>query len=465
MKQSTRVVLLATFATAGAWAQEFSGFSTTMLQYGKQDVPGFASQVAAPGTEFLGLDATRLGSDALSLHVFGWGAADLGDQTLPYGKSAGDVSYAYLDYRFSRANAELKAGRFAVNQGAAIEQVDGVSARTDLRGGFNLSAFVGAPVHYKSQDTPVPTAYAYKNQTDLIFGSRLGLRMGTVGEVGVSYLQDGTTTVKSIADAPPVDYTRKQVGYDLRVVPFSRLVVSGHTLMSVNAFYQAPGSTDSSPSRIADEDYTATYRISPLATLSANYTERNFEAYFAGTNLPNLFQDDTRDKLKARAASLTLGPADALQVTLDVRQTHRETYGVATRWGGDLRWAVPDSKYKAGGGIHKVDAADKLFYTSARPTLYGLSREEYRAWVMYAGGRCSASLDAIHYHFSDSSNPNLYGKSAISQVVGSVGLHPAANLDLSADLTYGADAYYKNQLSILLRSTYRFSVASKGGSK
>ncbi|MGA2079720.1 MAG: hypothetical protein ABSH53_03775 [Holophaga sp.] len=468
MKQRNRVVLLVTLASTGAWAQEFSGFSTTMLQYGKQDVPGF-NQTIAPGTEFLGIDGTHLGSDALSLHLYGWGAMDLGDQSLPFGKSAGDLSYAYLDYRFGQANAELKAGRFAVNQGAGVEQVDGVSARTDLRGGFNLSAFFGTPVHYKTQELRPGTNYDYKYQTDVIFGSRLGYRLGTVGEVGVSYLQDGTTKVEDIATPPPVDFTRKQVGTDLRLAPVARLEITGHTLFDVASHYQAPGTPGQSPSRVAEEDYAASYKFSPVATLTVNYVERNLEAYFAGTNLPDLFHLDTPDKIKAKGGTLALGPADAVQVILDYRQTDRETYGTTTRYGADVRWAVPESKYQAGGGFHKVSSPDLLMPTaipySFAPALFGMSREEYRAWVMYQGKSFHASLDGIFYQFDDSSNPNLYSKSTITQVVGSVGMNPTANLSVSGDLTYALDAYYKNQVSVLLRTTYRFSIASKGGSK
>jgi len=41
MKQSARVVLLATFVSAGAWSQEISTFSTTFVQVNKQAIPGF----------------------------------------------------------------------------------------------------------------------------------------------------------------------------------------------------------------------------------------------------------------------------------------------------------------------------------------------------------------------------------------------------------------------------------------
>jgi hypothetical protein len=111
MKQRTGAVLLATLASTGAWAQAVNGFSTTIARVSRQDTPGFPAGTLAPVTEFVGLDATGLGSDQLSLHLAGWGFTDLADASSPNGKNGGDLSYGYLQYRFGRANAELKAGR------------------------------------------------------------------------------------------------------------------------------------------------------------------------------------------------------------------------------------------------------------------------------------------------------------------------------------------------------------------
>jgi len=465
MRQRTSVVLLATFVSAGAWAQDVSGFSTTIAHFSQQNTPGFPSVDLAPFTEFLGVDATRLGSDALSLHLYGWGVNDLGGPSTILGKSGGDLSYAYLDYRFSQANAEFKAGRFSVNQGAGVEQVDGISGRTDLRGGFNVSAFVGAPVHYKTQEPPSPSTYTYHYQTDMIIGGRLGLRLGPVGEVGVSYLQDGSSPPWDLATPPPVDYTRKQAGTDLRLAPTAKLELTGHTLFNVANQYQAPGGPVPDGHRVAEQDYTLRYTLLPTITVTGNYTERNLEAYFAGTNMPNLFRTDVSDRHQAVGGSVILGSATATEVVLDFRHMSRETYGNSDRYGADLRMAAAESKVKYGFGLHKVSAADLFMPGGSVRAFYGMSREEGRAWVMVEAGKYTASLDGISYHFDDGTNPNLNGKSSLCQVVGSVGVKPTENLSLSGDLSYGANAYYQNETSVLLRTTYRFSAASKGGSK
>jgi hypothetical protein len=155
MKRQSYVALLATLMSATAWGQDVSFYGTTMAQMWKSETPGFDKASYAPATQFLGIDATKLGSDNLSLHLFGWGQFDMADPSFYDGtsNSRGYLSYGYLQYQFAQANAEMKAGRIMVNQSTGFEQVDGVSVRTDLRNGFSVSAFGGVPVHYKTVDS------------------------------------------------------------------------------------------------------------------------------------------------------------------------------------------------------------------------------------------------------------------------------------------------------------------------
>ena len=175
MKQRTNIALFTALVATTGWSQEISVQGITIAQMWKQETPGFDKATYTPATQYLGIDATKLGIDKLSLHLFGWGRSDLGDSSVLDGtKSGGYLTYGYLQYQFDKANAELKAGRFAVNQGTGFEQVDGISARTDLRGGFTVSGFYGLPVLYR---TVTPTAQKdYAFQRDVIFGSRLGWR-------------------------------------------------------------------------------------------------------------------------------------------------------------------------------------------------------------------------------------------------------------------------------------------------
>jgi hypothetical protein len=459
MKRCIHVALLATLVSAAGWAQEVNVYSTTMAQVWKQET-STDKYTYAPATQFLGIDATKLGSDALSLHLYGWGMTDLADQSTPNGKSGGYLTYGYLQYQFPTANAEIKAGRFMVTQGGGIEQVDGVSARADLRGGFTVSAFGGRPVRFTSALDPAAKS-DYEFQHDVIFGTRLSYRIPKAGEIGVSYLQDGTTAAKDLPIASPVDYSRRQLGVDMAFSSGAAWNFSGRTLFDVAKHPDLPGSTNS-PSKIAEHDYNLTVKVAGSVSLTGNFTERNFFAYFAGSNLQSLFRQDEKDKFRSVGGSVIWGSPASVEVVADFRRTHRESYGDANRFGADVRWNLSSLKILSGFGYHRVSADDAPLFGTTTP-VYGLSHGEARAWVMYQKGLLSASLDGIFYNFSDKANPNLGGQGSIYQIVGSLGYQATTNLKVSGDISYGDDSLFKKQVMGLLRVEYRFT--SKGGRK
>lgn len=461
MKPRMNVALLTALVAATGWSQDISVYSTTIAQIWKQDTPGFDKSTMAPATQFLGIDASKLGDDALSLHIFGWGQADLKDASALGGKSRGDFSIGYAQYQFAQANAEIKAGRFTINQGAGIEHVDGVSARADLRGGFALSAFGGRPVRFKTVDEISQVDYKY--QLDLIFGTRLSYRIPKYGELGLSFLQDGTKAAQDLNQPSVADFTRKQVGLDLKLTPIARVDFSGRTLFDIAKHPDVPVGEES-PSRIAEHDYSLAVKVADTVSVSGAFTERNFRAYFAGTNLPSLFRQDEKGKFSAYTGSVTWGALENLKVVADYRHTNRETYGTANRFGAELRLSLSDWKIQGGFGYHRVNAADVLSPGAVNAS-YGMSHGELRGWAMYDGGFFFASVDGIYHKFSDKQNPLLFVKAYAAEAVASVGIHPAEDLKVSADLGLGTNPLYRKEVSGLLRVEYRFGLAGKGGRK
>jgi hypothetical protein len=465
MTRHIPVALLATLLSATAWGQEVSLYGTTMAQMWKQEIPGFDKATYTPATQYLGIDATKLGSDNLSLHLFGWGVKDLGDSPSLYngstsgGYSAGYLSFGYLQYRFDQANAEIKAGRFTVNQSTGFEQVDGVSARTDLRGGFSISAFGGKPVLYNTVD-PTVAQTNYDFQHDFIFGSRLAWRLPQITEIGISYLQDGSKPAQDLTHPEPVDYTRKQVGLDLLVTPTSTLDLRGRTVFDVAKQPEA-GTGTPDHNNIAEHDYTLTWKLGSQVAVSGNYAERNFNAYFAGTNLPSLFRQDDNDMFRGWGGKVTWTTNAALQVVADYRHTHRESVGDANRAGGELRWSFNDKAVLFGLGGHWVNAADTKFVDPTAPGR-SLSNKEARAWVLATKGRFTASLDGILQRF-DSGNPYLAGVRNLYEVVGSLGYQASSNVKVSGDVSYGSTLVAVHETRGLLKAEYRFGFAKKGG--
>lgn len=458
MKRRTYVALLATLMSATAWGQEVSLYGTTMAQMWKSETPGFDKSTFTPATQYLGIDATKLGRDNLSLHLFGWGRTDLSDSTNFDGtKSGGYLNYGYLRYRFDQANAEIKAGRFTVHQSTGFEQVDGVSARTDLRGGFTVSAFAGKPVLFKTVD---PTAQKdYEFQRDFIVGTRIGLRLPKFGEIGISYLQDGTKAAKDLTIPSPVDYTRKQLGADILFAPVAMFDLRGRTVFDMASHVDAAPGVDRS--RIAEHDYTATFKLGGQVTLSGNFAERNFFAYYAGTNLPSLFRQDEKGKFQGRGVSITWNTPWAIQAVADYRHMSRETYGDVNRVGGELRWASSEKKILLGAGGHYTNAAKTLLVDATAPAR-SLSNAEARAWGMVTQGKFTASLDAIVQRFK-ANNPYMAGLKTAHEVVASLGYQATSSLKVFGDLSNGSTPAAKNETRGLLRAEYRFGFAKKGG--
>ena len=464
MKRHTYVALLATLISATAWGQEVSLYGTTMAEIWKQKIPGSSEGTFTPATQYLGIDATKLGSDSLSLHLFGWGVKDLGSSPTIYNGSAtgassgGYLNYGYLQYRFDQANAEIKAGRFTINQSTGFEQVDGVSARTDLRGGFSISAFGGKPVLYHTQNPASQSDYNF--QQDFIFGTRLAWRLPQVTEIGLSYLEDGTKPAQKLPQPSLEDYTRRQVGIDLLITPTSFFDLRGRTVFDVA---QHPGVAPGAPehNNIAEHDYSATWRLGTQISVTGNFAERNYFAYFAGTNMPSLFRQDDHDMFRGWGGKVTWLTDANLQVVGDYRHTHRESFGDSNRAGGELRWTFNEKTVLFGVGGHVVNAVDTKFVDPSTPYL-SLSYKEARIWTLVTKGRLSASLDGILQRY-DSGNPYLDGMKNVFEVVGSLGFQATPNVKVSGDITYGTNPVAKHEAQGLLKAEYRFGSAKKGG--
>ncbi len=460
MKFRSSAVLLATLASAAAWGQEVNVYGATLAQLLKQEVPGFGKNTYLPATQFLGVDATNLGSEAISVHMFGWGRQYFYDQSQHEDLAGGELTFGYIKYRAPKGNLEIQAGRFTVNQGVAIEQVDGASAKADLIGGFTVSAFGGRPVRYKTID--LASQKEYDLQRDVLFGGRVGKRFAKYGEIGISFVQDGTTAAKYMPTSNDVDYTRRQVAGDIRFTPTAAIDFNGRTVYDVAHHIAPPAGSNGSDNRIAEHDYNLGVKFTPMFGMTGTYTQRNFRAYYAGTNLPNLFNQYEPGRFRAEGLAFTIGSASSIEGIVDIKKTDRESYGQATRFGGDLRWRPKGTPLQTGFGYHRV-SADNVPISGVLITSYGLSYNEIRAWVTYEKGKFTASADAIHHNFSDAKNPNLNGKTSVYDLVGSVGYQAWTNLKVSGDLSIGVTPLLQKETRAMFRAEYRFGMASKGG--
>ncbi len=122
-------VLTAAFllcASTAASAMDISVDTTTILRFEQRDVIGLAKRNLEPATQIIGLEINKLADGNLSLHLHGWGRADLGDKSFNDSATAGNLTYGFLQYRLKYANADLRAGRFAVREGVVNEYISHV---------------------------------------------------------------------------------------------------------------------------------------------------------------------------------------------------------------------------------------------------------------------------------------------------------------------------------------------------
>ncbi len=190
------VALLITFFAVPATpcpAAEVLFKSDSILRYFERDLAdGSDDNKAAPGYEYLQIDAGNLSEKGLSFHIYGWGRYDFAGDDVFEDDTAGELLYGYLQYTHDFNNLALRAGRFYAFEGVANEAVDGVSLRSDITPWFTLSAYGGQPVALDSSNG---------RSGDSIAGGRLSHHLGSLYDIGVSYknVRNDSTTAEEFA--------------------------------------------------------------------------------------------------------------------------------------------------------------------------------------------------------------------------------------------------------------------------
>lgn len=426
------MLLGALLLPAPAGAAELGANSTTLFRFEQRAVPGFAGETAVPATEFIGADLEKLGDGNLSMHLYGWGRADLAERSSGKEPSEADLAHAFMKYRFPRANGELRAGRVFVREGAAVERIDGVSARADLRGGLALALFGGAPVRLDRDDG---------NKGEYIAGGRGSCRLGGVLELGLSGLHEGGITPDPAGGARS---ERQLVGGDIWLLPDPLVELNGHS------FYNA--ATDG----LAEHSYLATVRPGDSLSLSGSYNEVRFRNLFNATTIRSLFNPDDSGGQRSFGAAITWRVPGPLELTADYRRQNRFSSadsagaGNSHRYGGELRASLLYKQLRSGLSYHRSDGAGGLN-----------SYHQARWYGMYDAERHVASLDAIAQFFD---TPVFKRKEAI-EVIASLGYRIRAELALSGELVYARNPRLDDEVRGVLRLNYSYSYTGKGVTK
>ena len=416
-------------------AADVSVDSSTMLGIGKRDVSGASKETLIPATQFLGLTADKLADGNLSLHLYGWGRADLADNSYNNDKNTGSLTYGYLQYRFKQANANLRAGRFFVREGIVSEQIDGVSARTDLPMGFGLSAFGGATVH-----TTRISGESSDGKGDFIYGGRANYRYKGLLEIGISAVDE--TAAPTLVTHTAGNYSR--IGGDIWFTPLKQIDIIGHS------------SYNPETKEIAENSYLLNIRPTRHLVITGEFNQHREKSYlyawtmFSGAGLnPN-------DKSSSTGLSASYEVSKNLEIASDYKHYTRE-FGSADRYGGDVRVKYKDNTVRGGIGYHYLDAGQGF----AIGTTPSASYHELRCYIMHDTRSYFAAIDILGDLFKEKIN----NENSVLEATASLGYHITPALALSGDLSYGRNPQFTEEVKALVRLTYNMTYPGTGGKK
>lgn len=407
------VLILFLSASSVASALDVSGQSRTYLQ-SRETVD---STSLLPLYEYLDFEAGSFAGKNITFHFGGWYRYDLQDESFGETKNTGDLQYAYLSYRGEKSNAFLNFGRVIANQGVASEQVDGMSAGADLKGGFGITAFAGIPLE-TSLDT---------RDGDSVYGGRISQGRDNLYRIGVSYLMEKNDSQEF----------RKEEGIDLWFRPVDKAEILG--TMLYNAITSATAQT------------SLYLTLGPFKnlTLRTQYMDTSYEDYFTGTTL-NAFQltsggvgeIDPSEKLAliGEEASLSFGKTN---VSVDYKKYEYDIAGSSNYYGGKVAYTGAQSN-GSGLAYHRMDGKTK-----------DLQYSEYRLYTYRKIRKIDVTADALMINYDTEINgvANAYSLA----LAGGYALSPKTVV--GADVEYAKNPYYDKDVRTFLKLVYKFDLA------
>jgi hypothetical protein len=404
-------LLVSLFIPAVSQALSLSGDSSTYVQ-SREESDG--SNILG-GYEYLDFSVQDIGNEAVSFHTGGWLRYDFQDEQ--FGKrSNSDLQYSYLSFKRATGNTVVNLGRVMVFEGVAAERVDGVYARTDLMGGFGISAFGGAPVE-TNIDRP---------GNDVIYGGRIS-HQGEMYRIGVSVLKE---------EKNKQDY-RTETGIDLWVHPMDKVDVTG---------------------RSSYNDITEGWMEHSYALLLGPFANLQLAATASWINYDDYFFQSTTDAFSLRSGIIEPGEkvrilgaeasyplTDKALVSVDYDNFDYDIAGKADRYGGKVRYSMSESA-GAGIGYHRMAGETDL-----------LKYHEYRFFYFRKIGRTDVALDLFDVSYDE---PRSGVKDAYSaSLAATYALTDAWRL--GADLEYSHNPDFDQDIRTFVKVLYHFG--AKGG--
>ncbi len=409
------LLLVATAFPAGVWAVDVAGDSRTYLRTRETA----AGDNLMPLYEYLNLAVTNAGSEAMSFHVGGWLRYDLQDDTRGKSRNS-DLQYAYLSYRSANDNRILNLGRVMVFEGVAAERVDGLYARTDLAGGFGLSAFGGVPVEVGG-DT---------GGNNVIYGGRLAHQSANLYTFGVSYLKQ---------EKDSQEY-REEQGVDILLRPLKKVEILGRSSYNVRT------------SGWMEHSYFLLLGPFDKLRLHTRASMINYEDYFTAVTTPALtFQPggpiDPREKATTLGEEISYAWSENLSLSVEYRKYDYDIAGGANYYGMRATYSVPDMG-SMGLSLHRMDGeASRLQYDVVR--IYGSKK--------------IGKIDVVADLFDIMYDAPINGEDNALSASLSGGYNLTEKLKLAADVEYMSNPDYDKDVRAFIKLIYRFAYGKKEG--
>jgi hypothetical protein len=411
----TVAVLLLAFVLAlmpaVAPAASMTGTSSTYLL--SRETPSGSNLL--PLYEYLNLRVEDLGKESISFQFGGSVRYDLRDDSFGNDKH-NDLQYAYLSYRHAESNMILNLGRVMVFEGVATERVDGAYARSDLKGGFGVSAFGGVPVETNIE---LPG-------NNMEYGARVSHQMANLYTIGLSYLKE---------EKDSKDF-REEEGVDLWLRPVNKVEILG------KSFYNAITS--------GWMQHTYNLLLGPFdkLRLDTEISSINYEDFFTGaTSSVFTFQPGgpiaPGEKVSVLGETVSYEFTGGVNASVDYKSYNYDIAGSAKYYGARANYAVAKSG-GAGISIHRMDGeTDRLNY------------DEYRVYGYRKIDKTDVAVDllAVLYDVPINGVDNAYSISLAA------GYELSEKLKLGADVEYSKNPDFDKDIRTFFKLIYRFDIA------
>ena len=368
-----------------------------------------------PLTEYLNFKADNSARDSVSFNFGGWYRYDLRNESTN-GRDNDDLQYAYISIKKQTANAVLDLGRVLVHEGLASEQIDGIHAHTDVKGGFTIAAYGGSPVETKS-DT---------RRGDSIAGGRISQGLTGYYRIGVSHLDEKNNGSSF----------RREEGVDIWLRPLTKLEAQG--ISTYNAIERG----------WMQHSYYMT--VGPFGDLRLNgeFSKINYKQFFSSMTVsaftfPNI---DPNETITTTGGSIDYAITRNLTAIADFKNFHYSIAGQANYYGGKIAFA--DEAFGMGVSGHRMDG-----------TTAALQYDELGIYVSQKISRADVSLQLLHLTYKQEINGVKHADNA--SVAAGYAITPKARL--VADVTYSTDSDFKRDVRAMATFVYSFDAHYDAG--